>query len=253
MNNLIDEMLNQVQNFTPAIILTLGLAIGLQHAFEPDHVAAVTTQLSKVSSKSQSFKQIVKERTFKSSILGVFWGAGHTTSLVLMGLLVYVLAINIPKNFFFGIEFIVGIMLVYLAITTLWNKKLFRLKHVHPHTHKDGTVHIHPHEHDGEHKHAHKSYLIGCIHGLAGSGSLVVLTASTLGSIEMVLSFILILGLGSIIGMTLVSGLIGLPFAFTNKAVFVNKIFRYVVGSFCLLLGANIIYEIGVLNNVFGF
>jgi len=252
-NNLIDEMLNQVQNFTPPIILTLGLAIGLQHAFEPDHVAAVTTQLSKVSSKSQSFKQIIKERTFKSSILGVFWGAGHTTSLVLMGLLVYVLAINIPKNIFFGLEFIVGIMLVYLAITTLWNKKLFRQKHMHPHTHEDGTVHIHPHEHEGKHKHTHKSYLIGCIHGLAGSGSLVVLTASTLGSIEMVLSFILILGLGSIIGMTLVSGLIGLPFAFTNKAVFVNKIFRYVVGSFCLLLGANIIYEIGVLNNVFGF
>jgi hypothetical protein len=69
----------------------------------------------------------------------------------------------------------------------------------------------------------------------------------------MVLSFILIFGLGSIIGMALVSGLIGLPFAFANKPVFVNKIFRYVAGSFCLLLGANIIYEIGVLNNIFGF
>ena len=247
-----EQILDQIQTMSPALILTLGIAIGLQHAFEPDHVAAVSTLVSKSKRGSQTFKQIVKEGTFKSSILGAFWGAGHTTSLVVMGLLMFVLAINIPANVFLGLEFVVGIMLVYLAFTTFSNKKLFPIKHMHPHAHENGTVHIHPHEHNGEHKHSHKSYLIGCIHGLAGSGALVVLTASTLGNIETVLSFILIFGVGSVLGMILVSNLIGLPFAFTNKIGSANKILRYVAGGASLLIGANIVYEIGIVENLFG-
>ena len=153
-----EDILVQVQTMTPALILTLGLAIGLQHAFEPDHVAAVTTQISKQKSKSQTIRQLLKEGTFKSSILGALWGAGHTTTLVIMGLLMFVLAINIPTNIFLGFEFIVGLMLVFLALTTFSNKKLFKIKHIHPHAHENGTIHIHPHEHVGEHKHSHKSY-----------------------------------------------------------------------------------------------
>jgi len=247
-----EQILDQIQTMSPALILTLGLAIGLQHAFEPDHVAAVSTLVSKSKRGSQTFKQIVKEGTFKSSILGAFWGAGHTTSLVVMGLLMFVLAINIPSNVFLGLEFVVGIMLVYLAFTTFSNKKLFPIKHMHPHAHENGTVHIHQHEHNSEHKHSHKSYLIGCIHGLAGSGALVVLTASTLGNIETVLSFILIFGVGSVLGMVLVSNLIGLPFAFTNKIGSANKILRYVAGGASLLIGVNIVYEIGIVENLFG-
>jgi len=247
-----EEILQQVQTMTPALIMTLGLAIGLQHAFEPDHVAAISTQLLKRNSKSQSIKQIIKEGTFKSSILGALWGAGHTTTLVIMGLLMFVLAINIPSTIFLGLEFLVGVMLVFLAFTTFSNRKLFKIKHMHPHTHENGTVHIHPHEHNGEHKHSHKSYIIGCIHGLAGSGSLVVLTATTLGNIESVLSFILIFGIGSVIGMVLVSSLIGLPFAFTKKISSATKILRYVAGTASLLIGANILYEISLVENLFG-
>ena len=245
-------ILEQIQTLTPGLILTLGLAIGLQHAFEPDHVAALSTQVSKNKRGSHTIKQIVKERTFKSSLLGAFWGAGHTTSLVIMGLLMFVLAINIPSNVFLGLEFVVGIMLVYLAFTTFSNKKLFKIKHMHPHSHENGTVHTHPHEHNGEHKHSHKSYLIGCIHGLAGSGALVVLTASTLGNIETVLSFILIFGIGSLLGMILVSNLIGLPFAFTNKIGSANKILRYIAGGASFLIGANIVYQISIVENLFG-
>jgi len=249
---MIDEILNQIQTMTPALILTLGLAVGLQHAFEPDHVSAVTTQISKRKYKIQTVKQLIKESTFKSSILGALWGAGHTTTLVIIGLLLFVFSINIPSNVFLGFEFIVGIMLVILAITTFSNKKLFKLKHAHPHVHSNGTLHIHPHNHDGEHKHTHKSYLIGCIHGLAGSGSLVVLMASTLGDIETVLSFILIFGIGSVIGMTIISSLIGLPFAFTNKFGTTSKALRYVACTASLLIGVNIIYDIGIAENLFG-
>ena len=247
-----EDILVQIQTMTPALILTLGLAIGLQHAFEPDHVAAVSTQVAKRKSKSQTIKQLLKEGTFKSSLLGALWGAGHTTSLVIIGLLMFVLAINIPTNVFLGFEFIVGLMLVFLALTTFSNKKLFKLKHMHPHTHENGTIHTHPHDHVGEHTHSHKSYIIGCIHGLAGSGSLVVLTAATLGNFESVLSFILIFGIGSVIGMVIVSSLIGLPLVFTNKISSANKILRYLAGTASMLIGVNIVYQIVIAENLFG-
>jgi sulfite exporter TauE/SafE len=249
---MIDEILNQVQIMNPAFILTLGLAVGLQHAFEPDHISAVTTQISKTKYKTQAVKQLLKQGTLKSSILGALWGAGHTTTLVIIGLLLFLFSVNIPSNIFLGFEFIVGIMLVILALTTFSNKKLFNMKHTHPHLHSNGSLHTHPHNHDGEHKHGHKSYVIGLIHGLAGSGSLVVLTASTLGDIETVLSFILIFGIGSVIGMTVISSLIGLPFALTNKFGAVSKALRYIAGIASLLIGANILYDIGIAENLFG-
>ncbi len=245
------EILTQIQSLTPALVLTLGLVIGLKHAFEPDHIAAVSTQISKQKHNSQSLKQRIMEGTIKSSLIGAMWGAGHTTTLILIGLLVYVLSINIPEVFFTGSEFLVGIMLIFLAFTTLSNKKLFKIKHMHPHTHEDGIVHTHPHEHDSVHKHTHKSYLIGCIHGLAGSGAIIVVIAGALTSIQDVLSFILIFGIGSIIGMILVSNLIGIPFVFSNKISSLNRTLRYVAGSVSLLIGITIIYEIVFVGKLF--
>ena len=76
--------------------------------------------------------------------------------------------------------------------------------------------------------------------------------ASTLGDIETVLSFILIFGLGSIIGMTIISSLIGLPFAFTNKFGTASKALRYIACTASLLIGVNILYEISITENLFG-
>jgi high-affinity nickel permease len=248
-----EEILTQVGDLSPVLVMGLGLAIGLEHAFEPDHVAAVSTQISQGKFTQKSAKQIIKSGTIKSSILGAFWGAGHTTTLVMMGLLVYAFAVKIEESVFSSLELIVGMMLVFLAVTTILNKKIIRLKHQHPHQHEDGTIHFDPHNHnDADHRHGHKSYLIGCIHGLAGSGSLVVLTAATMNNVGMVLGFILIFGIGSIIGMALISGVLGLPFALSAKTSAVNRVFRYVAGAFSLIIGANIVYQIGFVNNLFG-
>jgi len=250
---MLEFFLAQIQSLTPALVLTLGLAIGLQHAFEPDHIAAVTTQVIRQKNKSQSLKELIKKGALKSSIIGAMWGAGHTTTLVLVGLLVYLFSVNIPDAFFISSEFIVGAMLIFLAITTLSNKKLFKIKHMHTHAHKDGIIHTHPHDHGSDHKHGHKSYLIGCIHGLAGSGVLLVVIAGTLSSVQDILSFILIFGVGSVIGMTLVSSLIGIPFALSNKALSLEKTLRYVVGSVSFLIGISIIYEIVYVGKLFSF
>jgi high-affinity nickel permease len=247
-----EEILTQIGELSPVLIMGLGLAIGLEHAFEPDHVAAVGTQVSKGRLAQKSRKSLLRSGAIRSSVIGVFWGAGHTTTLVLMGILVYALAIKIEQQIFSGLEFAVGIMLVFLAATTILNKR-FRLKHRHPHQHTDGTIHYDEHSHsDIDHKHGHKSYLIGCIHGLAGSGSLVVLTAATLNNVMMVLSFILIFGIGSIMGMMLVSGILGLPFALSAKSITINKILRYAAGAFSLVIGINILYSVGIVDNLFG-
>ena len=242
---MIDTLLEQIGILSPLLVMGLGLAIGIQHAFEPDHIAAVSTQILKSKLTKKSTKQLILESITKSSILGVVWGAGHTTTLVLIGFLVYVLAITIQEQIFSGLEFVVGLMLVFLGITAIFNKKI-RFRHKHPHSHEDGTIHLDEHNHDDhDHRHAHKSYLIGLIHGLAGSGSLVVLAAITFENMGVMLGFIAIFGIGSIIGMTLIGSLMGIPLTFGTRIVLIQKIFRYVTGIISLVIGFNIMYQIG--------
>ena len=182
--------------------------------------------------------------------MGAFWGAGHTTTLVVIGCIAYFFTINIQPEIFFGFELMVGAMLIFLGITTIWKKNL-RFQHRHPHQHSDGILHYDAHEHnDTDHKHGHKSYLIGLIHGLAGSGSLIALTAATLDNVEMALTFILIFGIGSVIGMIVVSSLIGLPILLTDRAQFINRFVRYGSATISLIIGVNILFEIGILNNL---
>jgi len=235
--------------------LGLGLAIGLEHAFEPDHIAAVSTQVSKVKSQKTKANDILKNTITRTTVLGTLWGAGHTTTLVMIGLLTYVLAIKIQDDIFSSMEFGVGIMLILLGINTVfnWKKRWFKFRHRHPHQHSDGTIHFDKHYHDdSNHIHGHKSYLIGLVHGLAGSGSLVVLTATTIGNPIMMIGFILVFGIGSIIGMSIMSNLMGLPIAAISKVSAIHKIFQYVAGACSFLIGANIMYEIGILDNLFG-
>ncbi len=229
------------------LVLGLGLTIGLQHAFEPDHVSAISTQISKNKSQ-QSSRHLIKSAITKSSVLGAIWGAGHTTTLVIMGLVVYGLALSISQNLFSSFELVVGLMLLILGITTILNKKILKIPHKHPHEHNDGTIHFEAHKHDDTHRHSHKAYVIGLIHGFAGSGSLIVLTASTFGNIELALGFIVIFAIGSLIGMSVVSSLLGLPFLLSNKIPSIQKIFRYAAGAIALVIGSSIVYQITTMN-----
>jgi len=230
---------------TPTLVMGLGFLVGIQHAFEPDHVSAISTQILKSKFDKKPIKQLIKESITKSSILGAVWGAGHTTTLVLIGFLIYGLAITIHDHIFSSFEFAVGIMLVFLGITTIINKKI-QFKHKHPHQHKDGTIHLDEHNHDdSNHRHTHRSYLIGLVHGLAGSGSIVVFSAVALDDVGMILEFIVIFGVGSVIGMALVGSLLGIPLAFGNRIGLIQKVFRYVTGTLSLVIGFNIMYQMG--------
>ncbi len=242
------ELISGIENLTPALMV--GLLLGITHAFEPDHVASVGTQL--IKSKKHSSKNIIKSSFVKSSLIGVFWGAGHTTTIVIIGLLTSFLAISIQDELFFGFELIVGAMLIFLGITTLRNKKFFKIKHIHPHTHSDGHIHYDSHDHNNsEHNHEHKSYVIGLIHGLAGSGSVIALTVMYFDTLETSLMFFLLFGFGSIIGMSVIGGLIGLPFAFSSKTKFLNKLFRNITGIVSFIIGLSIFYQIGLVDLLF--
>jgi ABC-type nickel/cobalt efflux system permease component RcnA len=199
-------------------VLAVGLLFGLKHATEVDHVVAVST----IASQQKS--------VLRSALVGALWGAGHTASLLIVGVVVLVLRVAIPESVCSWLEFGVALMIIGLGSVALWKslKKRSNL-HVHEHSH-DGLshVHIHFHEsstrHDGQQKHNHaisaigvKPVVIGMAHGLAGSGALTLLVLTQIPSTWIGLLYLAIFGLGSIAGMLLMSGLIGLPFALTAR------------------------------------
>lgn len=220
-----------------ASVLGLGFILGLRHATEADHLAAVSTIVSE------------KKDLLTASIVGAFWGIGHTISLFVLGLAVIILKLHIPETLENKLEAIVGVMLVLLGINAL--RKLAAADEVHVHTHQHGSrehIHIHTHDHEADrsshHRFSRRSVLIGIVHGLAGSAGLMLLIVPTIGSTVVALAYILIFGLGSIAGMMLMSLLIGLPFHFTiARWNVLNRGVRVLAGGFSLLLGCSIIYE----------
>jgi ABC-type nickel/cobalt efflux system permease component RcnA len=202
-----------------SILLTLGLgfALGLKHATEADHLAAVTA--------------IVSERRsiWESAKVGVLWGLGHTTSLLIAGSLVVVMGVVVPERVSRLLELCVAVMIILLGTRLLYIAKKNRQRaHIHAHTH-DGRHHFHLHFHENRdahpivqtHEGPHgglsrlRTFLVGVMHGLAGSAALTLLVLTAVmrnGSAVLGLSYLLVFGVGSIGGMLIMSCLIGLPF-----------------------------------------
>ncbi len=215
--------------------LGLGFLLGLTHALDADHVAAVGTLVSETAGLR------------RSSLLGASWGIGHSASLLAAGLLVLGLRLAIPPGLSAVAEFAVGLMLVGLGARAIW--KVLREKRLHWHVHEDGGVHhLYLHAHASadraSHDHVHpfrlqrRPFLIGCLHGLAGSGPLTLLVLGTLSSPLAGLAYLGLFSLGSIAGMSLLSGLLSFPMAYAVQrgAAFGGQI-RMVAGAVSLVLG----------------
>ncbi len=244
--------MGMLQANNPFLIIMAGLMIGVLHAFEPDHLSAVSTQFLKNNNTTSGSKKLdLRSLTVSCSLRGALWGMGHTSTIILIGLLIAGLSLNIPDNFFVSAEVVVGFMLIVLGILTVTNKSIFKQKHIHPHKHSNGISHTHSHSHNEDHKHGHKAYLIGCVHGIAGSGSLVALFASTMNGFDMMIYFLILFGIGSIIGMTVASGILGLPFILLSKINSVTKYLRYAIASVTFIIGLNIVITIGLDNKLF--
>jgi ABC-type nickel/cobalt efflux system permease component RcnA len=213
-------MLENLESLSTLAVLGIGLVFGLRHATEVDHVVAVSTIVSQ------------HKNVLRSAAVGAMWGAGHTAALLVIGALVLSLRVAIPERVSSWLEFGVALMIIGLGISALW-RALRRSSEVHVHQHShDGLSHKHVHFHEKQTRHepsshsAHshdvsrigwKPLLIGTMHGLAGSGALTLLVLTQISSPWVGMLYLGIFGVGSIVGMLLMSGLIGLPFALTSR------------------------------------
>ena len=224
-------------------ILGLGFLLGMQHALEADHIAAV----SSIAARRSHVGDIVKH--------GLTWGLGHTLTLFVFAGAAILLGHAIPDSLSRSIETAVGIMLVGLGAHVLWRLWRDRI-HFHRHGHSDGTVHIHAHSHAGEtaahardaHAHDHgfrwRTLLVGLMHGMAGSAALLLLTVSQAASPALGLGYVALFGIGSMIGMAALSTVIAVPLAVSARwLTWANRGLQGAVGLATVAIGIITIVE----------
>src|SRR5712691_5365090 len=183
----------------------LGSLLGMRHALEPDHLAAVSTLVTGERS------------SYKAALLGACWGVGHTLSLVVVGTGLVLLRAEMPAGLADLFEFFVALMLIGLGLRAIYlAARQGPAGPVHAH-HHGRVVHTHPgapaHIHIGAWTLARRPLFVGAIHGLAGSGALTALVLATLPSTSARLTYMAVFGLGSTLGMAALSGLLGWPLA----------------------------------------
>ena len=246
-------------------LLGLGLVFGLKHAMEVDHVVAVSAIVSE------------HRNVWRSALVGGLWGVGHTVSLFIVGMLVLIFRVAIPLPVANWLELTVSLMIIalgVLALARVSRKRSDQHLHLHRHVH-DGQSHLHLHfhepetQHSGEHasathsdsspsSHSHaiarigfKPLWVGAMHGLAGSAALTLLLLTQARSVFFGLLYLAIFGIGSTIGMLLMSGLIGLPFALSGRR-FTNLNFglQTAAGGVSIAFGLWYAYETGIASGL---
>ena len=212
------------------IVLSTAFVLGLEHSFEPDHIVAVSTIIAQ--SKGLT----------KSVVTGTLWGLGHTVSLLIVGTLLILLRLQFLAGIVKVFEMLVGVMLILLGLWAILRVRKLAI-HFHVHVH-DGRAHAHLHSHrDSEsHEHKHIPFSIGLVHGLAGSGALVILVMATMKNFAQALSFMAAFGVGLIVAMSLISSVISLPTRVNDKfAAKVGFLFPLSVGILSVVWGILIV------------
>ena len=256
-------------------ILALGFFLGMRHATDADHVIAVATI-------------VARERNARAAaLIGAAWGLGHTLTILVVGGAIILLGVVIPPRVGMSMEMAVGFMLCILGLVNLrgvtgWLRETVdeirngASHHVHSHAHQHGDyVHTHAHAHEPE-SHPHdpnrtpvswldrhlgrigayqlvRPLVVGIVHGLAGSATVALLVLATIQSSRWALFYLSVFGLGTIIGMMLITAAIGLPFARTGQRFArLHRTLRFASGAISLVFGVLFAYEAGVRGGVFG-
>lgn len=254
-------------------VLGLGLLLGVRHAFDADHLVAVSTIVSEY------------RNPLRAIWVGASWGLGHTSTLILAGLLLLLFQVRISEYMAQLFEFVVGGMLVLLGLQTIWS---VRRKRVHLHQHEHPRVHSHFHSHESTEDHVHhdaspvgsmpealaaglrpdhlasaraepsalkpffrvKSYVVGTVHGLAGSAALMLLVLASVRSAWDGIWYMVVFGAGTLVSMAVVSVFISLPFSASSRLPRVNQVVRVVAGAFSIAFGGVLMYEVGVVGGL---
>jgi high-affinity nickel permease len=231
----------------PLAILGLGFVLGLRHALDVDHLAAVSTMVSQ------------RGGILRSSLIGAVWGLGHTAALLAAGVAVIALHAQISPGLTQGLELGVAIMLVGLGLNLLWTMWRGGTIHLHEHEH-GGHHHVHPHRHvpgeTPEQAQHHpvavrRPFLVGLVHGLAGSAALMLAVLATIPSPTVALAYILVFGVGSVGGMMIMSTLLGLPLALASERfVRAELALRAMAGLGSVAIGLVLAWRIGIASGL---
>jgi ABC-type nickel/cobalt efflux system permease component RcnA len=228
-------------------ILVLGFLLGMRHALEADHIAAVATLATRIQSARQAVLQ------------GAVWGLGHTITLFLACSAALFLKTVVPQRLASGLEGAVGAMLIVLGLDLL--RRMWRDRvHFHVHRHCDGTVHVHAHSHanardpralhpESTHEHEHarqfpaRALYVGLMHGLAGSAALILLALTTIGSPLTGLIYVGLFGIGSICGMAVLSAAISVPLRRARRFAWLYACAQVAVGVATIVIGGVLLYD----------
>ena len=205
-----------MQTFLP---LLFAGGVGFMHAFEIDHLLAV----SSIVNRRKSVLMAVKD--------GIYWGLGHTSTIFVIGILMILAQVAVSEKTFHFFEAGVGLMLALLGlqrVRELWLQKQW---------------HAHPHEQHTPHNHR-LAYGVGLVHGLAGSGTLVLLVMTQLKTAWQGISYLLIFGMGSALGMLLASGVFYLPFAQgLSRNFWLQRGLTLLTAILCITFGCKVVFE----------
>src|SRR6516225_11201717 len=245
----------------------------MRHATDPDHVVAVSTIVS-------------RERSIpRAGWIGIFWGIGHTLTILAVGAAIILFGVAIPPRLGLTLEFSVALMLILLGVLNLTGAMRtisdrfspthpkHRGAHAHLHSHGD-YAHVHPHAHGSEREHhgsevepprwfaapfarlgvfhSLRPFLIGIVHGLAGSAAVALLVLSTIRNPNWAVAYLLVFGIGTIAGMMVITAALALPFSFAgHRFSWLNRSLVLGSGLLSLCFGIFICYDVGFLNGLF--
>jgi len=217
------------------VALGLGFLLGLRHATEADHVAAMSTFVSR------------ERGLLRSCLRGTFWGIGHTAALLIAGVVIIAFRVRIPPEVDRVVETCIALVLIVLGGHVVLRAVGTLSVHRHVHVH-GGAPHSHFHVHMGDrdsHDHVHplagarQPLLMGVLHGLGGGGALVLVVMAAMPSPAAAFLYLLVFGAGSTAGMLVLTGLMGIPFRLLkDRSRHATTVLQIVVGAVSMLIGA---------------
>ncbi len=226
-------------------VLIFGFLVGMGHALEADHLAAVATMATGHNSRK------------RLAFMGAAWGLGHTITLFTLCSAVILLGFVLTDRLAATLEFSVGVMLVTLGANVFWKMRRAKV-HFHVHDHGDGHRHFHAHSHRhanvphhaDPHDHEHpsgfpvKAFLVGLVHGAAGSAALLALALAAAKNPLAAVLYVIVFGIGSVLGMAVLSFAAAWPLGLAERSVsWFYRGLHIVIASIAITIGVYVVLE----------
>jgi high-affinity nickel-transport protein len=216
-----------------AAIVGLGLVLGMRHSTDPDHVVAVSTIVARERSVPQG------------TLIGALWGVGHTVTIVLVGAAIILFKMAIPPRLGLSMELAVAGMLILLGILNLTGV-LNRITH-HFTPAPDPSIRMVRTSFGLFH--LLRPLFVGLVHGLAGSAAVALLVLSMIPSPAWAVAYLAVFGLGTVLGMMLMTTAMAIPVALTGKGT--TRALTVVSGLGSICFGLFLVYQIGFVDGLF--